>query len=121
VCRTHRRVPLSVTCTRTGPRRRKSILERLRGQLYDVSELYRYWAGNLPHHPTRVQIDKEHKVIFDAALARHADVAVDLLTQHLETTARHLETIAPTSMPNRRRSTRLPADGPRPGGAAPVR
>jgi DNA-binding GntR family transcriptional regulator len=86
-----------------------------------VSQLYRYWAGNLPHHPTRVQIDEEHKVIFDAALARDADLAVDLLTQHLETTARHLEAIAPTSMPNRRRSTRLPADGPRPGGAAPVR
>ena len=27
------------------------VLERLRRQLYDASELYRYWAGSLPHHP----------------------------------------------------------------------
>jgi hypothetical protein len=110
-----------VTCTRTGPRRRKSILERLRGQLYDVSELYRYWAGNLPHHPTRVQIDKEHKVIFDAALARDADPVVDLLTN---TSRRRRVTSRPShpkKMPNRRRSTRLPVDGPGPGGAAPGR
>ena len=85
------------------------------------SELYRCWAGNLPHHPTRAHIDEEHKVIIDAALARDADLAVDLVTQHLETTARHLEAIAPTSMPNRRRSTRLPTDGPGSGGAAPGR
>jgi DNA-binding GntR family transcriptional regulator len=36
----------------------------------------------------------EHKAIFDAALAREADLAVDLLTQHLEATARNLEAIA---------------------------
>jgi DNA-binding GntR family transcriptional regulator len=36
-----------------------------------------------------------HKAILQAALARHADLAVDLLTQHLETTARHLGAIAP--------------------------
>ena len=71
------------------------ILERLRRQLYDASELYRYWAGDLPHHPTRAHVADEHKAIFDAALARDADLAVDLLTQHLETTARHLEAIAP--------------------------
>lgn len=71
------------------------ILERLRRHLYDASALYRYWAGNVPHHPTRAHIDEEHKVIFDAALARDADPVVDLLTRHLETTARHLEAIAP--------------------------
>jgi DNA-binding GntR family transcriptional regulator len=69
----------------------------------------------------RAHIDEEHKVIFDTASARDADLAVDLLTLYLETTARHLEAITPMYMPNRRRSTRLPADGPRPGGAAPVR
>jgi DNA-binding GntR family transcriptional regulator len=37
----------------------------------------------------------EHTAIFDAALARNTDRAVDLLTRHLETTARHLEAIAP--------------------------
>jgi DNA-binding GntR family transcriptional regulator len=40
------------------------ILERLRRQLYDASELYRYWAGNLPHHPTRPHVADEHKAIF---------------------------------------------------------
>jgi DNA-binding GntR family transcriptional regulator len=71
------------------------ILERLRRQLYDASELYRYWAGNLPRHPARAHVAQEHKAIFDATLARDADLAVDLLTQHLETTARHLEAVAP--------------------------
>ena len=75
----------------------------------------------MPHHPTRAHIDEEHKVVFDAGLPRDADLAVSLLTQYLETTARHPEAIAPMSMPNRRRATRLPADDPGPGGAAPVR
>jgi hypothetical protein len=57
-------------------------------------------------------------VILDAALAHDADVVVDLLTQHLETTARRLEAIAPEEDAYRRRSTRLPADGPGPGDAA---
>jgi DNA-binding GntR family transcriptional regulator len=71
------------------------ILERLRRQLYDASELYRYWAGNLPHHPVRDDVDAEHRAIVDAALARDTDRAVALLTQHLETTAAHLAAIAP--------------------------
>jgi len=71
------------------------ILERLRRQLYDASELYRYWAGSLPNHPVRDHVDDEHRAIFDAALARDADRAVDLLTMHLETTAQHLSAIAP--------------------------
>lgn len=70
------------------------VLERLRRQLYDASELYRYWSGNLPNRPTRAHVPDEHKAIFDAALARDADLAVDVLTQHLEATARHLEVIA---------------------------
>jgi DNA-binding GntR family transcriptional regulator len=71
------------------------ILERLRRQLYEASELYRMWSSNLPHHPHRSHVDEEHKAIFGAALARDADLAVDLLTQHIQTTARHLESIAP--------------------------
>lgn len=70
------------------------VLERVRRQLYDASELYRYWSGNLPNHPTRAQVGDEHTAIFDAALARDSDLAVDLLTQHLEATARHLEAVA---------------------------
>lgn len=97
------------------------ILERLRRHLYDASALYRYWAGNVPHHPTRAHIDEEHKVSFEAALARDADPVVDLLTN---TSRRRRVTSRPSppkKMPNRRRSTRLPADGPGPGGAAPGR
>ncbi len=53
------------------------------------------WSSNLPHHPTREHVDDEHRAIFEAALARDADRAVDLVTRHLETTAQHLEAIAP--------------------------
>ena len=75
------------------------ILERLRHQLYDAAELYRMWSSNLPRHPTRAHVADEHKAIFEAALARDVDVAVDLMTQHLETTARHLEAVAPSADP----------------------
>ena len=71
------------------------ILERLRRQLYDAAELYRMWSSNLPQHPTREHVDDEHRAIFEAALARDADRAVELVTRHLETTAHHLEAIAP--------------------------
>ena len=71
------------------------IFERLRRQLYDAAELYRMWSSNLPHHPTREHVDDEHRAIFEAALARDADRAVDLVTRHLETTAHHVEAIAP--------------------------
>ena len=60
-------------------------------------------------------------MILDAALARDADPVVDLLT---DTSTRRRVTSRPSppkKMPNRRRSTRLPADGPGPGGAAPGR
>ena len=46
-------------------------------------------------HPTRPHVPDEHKAIFEAALARDADMAVVLMTRHLETTARHLEAVAP--------------------------
>ena len=82
------------------------VLERLRRQLYDASELYRYWAGNLPHHPVRAHVADVHKAIFDAALAREADLAIDLMTQHLEATARNLEPSPRTSArPTGRTST----------------
>ncbi len=67
------------------------ILERLRQQLYDASELYRYWSAHLPHPAVREGAIEEHKAICDAALARDADSAVGLLAGHLEATARQLE------------------------------
>jgi GntR family transcriptional regulator, carbon starvation induced regulator len=71
------------------------ILERLRGQLYDASELYRYWSSTLPRHPIRIDATDEHKAICEAALARDTELAVALLTAHLETTARQLEAAMP--------------------------
>jgi len=70
------------------------ILERLRRQLYDASELYRHWSRSLPDHPAGRHVDEEHKAICEAALARDADRAVALLTAHLEATARDLEAVA---------------------------
>lgn len=63
------------------------ILERLRRQLYDASELYRYWSSLLPRRERPRATPDEHKAICDAALARDADLAVRLLTEHLQTTA----------------------------------
>jgi GntR family transcriptional regulator, carbon starvation induced regulator len=70
------------------------VLERVRRQLYDASELYRYWSGTLPHRVGRSNVEDEHKAILDAALARQTDVAVDLVTRHLQATADELETVA---------------------------
>ena len=57
------------------------------------------WASNLPRHPTRPHVADERKAIFEAALARDADLAIDLMTQHLETTAIHLEAVTPSADP----------------------
>ena len=94
------------------------ILERLRRQLGDASELYCCSAGNLAHRPARAHIDEEHKVIFDAAVA---DLAVSLLSQHLETTARHVEAIVSGEDAKPSPLDTIAADGPGPGGGAPVR
>ena len=60
-------------------------------------------------------------MIFDAAVARDADLAVFLLTQHLGTTARHLEVIAREEDAEPSALDTIVADGPGRGGAAPVR
>lgn len=71
------------------------ILERMRRQLYDAAELYRMWSGNLPGRPARLHVRDEHKAIFEAALARDVERAVELLSRHLEATAHQLEAVAP--------------------------
>jgi hypothetical protein len=48
-----------------------------------AAELYRMWSSNLLRHPTRPPVADEHKTIFDAALARDSELAVDLMTQYL--------------------------------------
>lgn len=67
-------------------------LRRLRQQLFDASELYRYWSG--PGKASSKQIVKEHKMIVEKALARDADATVALLTRHLESTASRLAQLA---------------------------
>jgi DNA-binding GntR family transcriptional regulator len=63
-------------------------LRLLRQQLFDASELYRYWSG--PGKASSKQVVKEHQALIDAALARDADTAVELLTHHLESTSERL-------------------------------
>ncbi|MZG19370.1 FCD domain-containing protein [Streptomyces sp. SID5914] len=66
----------------------------LRRQLFDASELYRYWAnlafGSGMRGEHGKQAMKEHKEILDAALSRDADRAVELITRHLQLTAQWL-------------------------------
>jgi DNA-binding GntR family transcriptional regulator len=72
-------------------------LEGIRRQLFDASELYRYWSATLPAgraQTVRRHADDEHRDICEAALARDADRAVELMTAHLNATALQLETTA---------------------------
>jgi DNA-binding GntR family transcriptional regulator len=66
-------------------------LERIRRQLFDASELYRYWSATLPAPTVRNNAADEHREICDAALARDPDRAVELMAAHLDATARQLE------------------------------
>ena len=75
----------------------RPTLERIRRQLFDASELYRYWSATLPADtpPTvRRHADDEHRDICEVALARDGDRAVELITAHLNATARQLEATA---------------------------
>jgi DNA-binding GntR family transcriptional regulator len=75
-------------------------LLRFRLQLWDASELYRSWVANLERAPRRL-VDREHKRILDAALARDVDRAVTLVTRDLEMTAEALVKAVTTTDPNR--------------------
>jgi len=63
-------------------------LLRLRAMLYQQSERYRRLSVPLATGPRDVH--GEHRAIFEAVLARDAERAVALLTQHLELTAQIL-------------------------------
>jgi GntR family carbon starvation induced transcriptional regulator len=72
-------------------------LERIRRQMFDASELYRYWSAALPARTVqtvRRHADEEHRDICEAALARDADRAAELMTAHLNATALQLEATA---------------------------
>jgi DNA-binding GntR family transcriptional regulator len=72
-------------------------LRRLRQQLFDASELYRYWSAALGHDDfdrRMVEIDAQHREILDAALARDADRAALLVSEHLRHTTAALKRAA---------------------------
>lgn len=89
----------------------RPALEQIRRSLYDESELYRYWSGTLPAHPVRLAALDEHTAICDAALARDAERACELLAEHLASTAREVASVvrADGSAPNPGTSARQPA------------
>ncbi|TAK68047.1 MAG: GntR family transcriptional regulator [Actinomycetota bacterium] len=61
-------------------------LLRVRQELFDAAEVYRYWARFAPK-PDR-DISAEHAAICDAAVARDADQLVAAMTQHITATFR---------------------------------
>lgn len=79
-------------------------LLRLHGQLYDQSERYRRLSVSVA--PRRRDIGNEHQKILDAVLARDADKAVELLSQHLQVTTDILLSAALGEAPQRRRAVR---------------
>lgn len=56
-------------------------------QLFDVSDLYRQVARSTPAALERAREDDEHRPIMEAAVARNADAATRLLTEHFLRTA----------------------------------
>ena len=87
--------PMGRSTPRSLRRAGSPVLERLRRQLYDASELYRYWAGKPAASPRRARTSPTSTRRSSTPRSpRDADLAVDLVTQHLEATARNLEAIA---------------------------
>lgn len=66
-------------------------LTEIRRQLFDASELYRFWFSqtSTDQPPAQVQraLVEEHERLLNAALARDPDLASDLMEKHLQRTA----------------------------------
>lgn len=62
------------------------LLIELRQQLFEASELYRYWSVALAK-PERTRIRKEHQELVNAALAHDAVRGVELISHHIQRTA----------------------------------
>lgn len=61
------------------------MLEDICGMLSDLQQLYNRWAARSTDWSAR-DLSAEHQAILDAALARDADAAARLLTEHYERT-----------------------------------
>ena len=68
-------------------------LEEVVTQLRDAADLYRMWSGSLGHDTSR-DIAAEHRALMDAALARDADRAAALLSDHITRTTAALREVA---------------------------
>jgi DNA-binding GntR family transcriptional regulator len=64
------------------------LLRQLRRSLYDAAELYRRWS--VPFDQGRRDVAAEHHALCEATLARDAERAVGLLTEHIRRTTRIL-------------------------------
>src|SRR5215470_10499929 len=78
-------------------------LMRLHNQLYDQSERYRRLSVSVA--PKRRNIGDEHQKILEAVLARDANRAVKLLSQHLGATTAILLEADLEELPQRKRAT----------------
>lgn len=61
------------------------ILLELRDRLWDASTMYRSWSAQV-HRMCGRDVAREHRELLDAALARDADRAVELLAAHISRT-----------------------------------
>lgn len=73
-------------------------LLRLRAQMYDHTERYRLVCQR--HRPIGPSKRAEHEAIHDAALARKAELAAELLAAHLRETTETVLAHAPQFMPS---------------------
>jgi DNA-binding GntR family transcriptional regulator len=73
-----------------GPNRR---LKSVAGSLRDSAELYRRWSRSIAHDSSR-DIAAEHLALLEAVLARDEELAIDLLSQHIQHTTQAVLTAA---------------------------
>jgi len=73
------------------------ILRDICRSLYDASEFYRRWTYSVPGAVR--DTPGEHRALMEAALARDAERAVALLTEHFERTTRSVLASLPSMAP----------------------
>ncbi|MGY4768744.1 GntR family transcriptional regulator [Kribbella sp. CWNU-51] len=62
------------------------LLKRLRQQLFDAGELYRYWSVSLAKTKRKRNIRREHRALMSAAIGHDADTGVRLMSDHIQHT-----------------------------------